>query len=75
MVAVVPMDSVLRRLTDEQLRPHVAGSALELGEVAEPRIFGPSSSALKPTYEHSVADVAAVLAVAAVVLSVTAFAA
>ena len=69
------MNSVLRRLADKQLRPLVAGSALELGEVAEPRTFKISSSALKPTYEHSVADVAAVLAVAAVVLSVTSVAA
>ena len=66
---------MLRRLADKQLWPLVAGSALELWEVLEPRKFGPSSSALKPTYEHSVADVAAVLAVAAVVLSVTAVAA
>ena len=69
------MDSVLLRLADEQLRPLVPGSALELGEVAEPRTFGISSSALKPTYERSVADVAAVLAVPAVVLSVTTVAA
>ena len=60
----------LRRLAGAQLRQAAAESALSPGELVESRTSGPSYSALKPASEHSVVAVVAVLAVAAVELSV-----
>ena len=65
------MDSVLRCLAGAQLRPAVAESALEPGEVVEPRTSGPSYSALTPTSGRFFAAVVVAVAVAAAVVAET----
>ena len=57
------MDSVLQCLAGAQLLPAVAESALEPGEVVEPRTSGPSYSALTEAFEHSVAAVESLVVV------------
>ena len=52
------MDSGLRCLAGAQLRPAVAESALEPGEVVEPKTTEPSYSALTEAFEHYVPAVA-----------------